>query len=377
LIVRAELIDAVDGSHLWGDAYDRKVADIFAIQEDIAREISENLRFKLSGEEKQRLTKRHTENTLAYHAYLKGRYYWNKRDTVWLRKGMEHFRQAFDLDPSYALAYAGLSDSYTLLVVREAISPEEGFPRAKAAAARALEIDERLAEAHASLGHAMLHNWEWVNAEIELKRAIELNSGYSSAHHWYSEHLTAMGRCDESIAELKLAAGLDPLSLIINADLGRAYYYARQYDHGIKQEEQTLDMDPHFWLSHINLGRSFIQKGMHTQALSELLKANEASPDNSEVLSFLGFAYAAVNQVKEAEKILDQLRERSKLRHVPPYHFAILYAGLGDKDAAFEWLERAFERHAVDLFTLKVEPMFDILRSDARFADLLRRVFRE
>ena len=377
LIVRAELIDAADGSHLWGDAYDRKVADIFVIQEDIAKEISEKLRFKLTGEEKQRLTKRHTENTLAYHAYLKGRYYWNKRDTVWLRKGVEHFRQAFDLDPSYALAYAGLSDSYTLLVVREAISPEEGFPRAKAAAARALEIDERLAEAHASLGHAMLHNWEWVDAEVELKRAISLNPGYSSAHHWYSEHLAAMARCDESIAELKLAAALDPLSLIINADLGRAYYYARQYDQAIKQEAQTLEMDPHFWLSHINLGRSFTQKGMHTQALSELLKANEASPDNSEALSFLGFAYAAANQREEAIKILDQLRERSKLKHVPPYHFAILHAGLGDKDAAFEWLERAFARHAVDLFTLKVEAMFDILRGDARFAGLLRRVFRE
>jgi len=260
LIVRAELVDAADGAQLWGDAYDRKLADIFTIQEDIAREISENLRFKLTGEEKQRLAKRHTENTLAYHAYLKGRYYWNKRDTVWLRKGVEHFRQAFDLDPSYALAYAGLSDSYTLLVVREAIPPEEGFPKAKAAAARALEIDEGLAEAHASLGHAMLHNWEWMNAEIELKRAIEINSGYSSAHHWYSEHLTAMGRCDESIAELKVAAALDPLSLIINADLGRAYYYARQYDQGIKQEAQTLEMDPKFWLSHINLGRSFTQK---------------------------------------------------------------------------------------------------------------------
>ena len=377
LIVRAELIDAADGARLWGDAYDRKVADIFAIQEDIAREISENLRFKLTGEERQRLTKRHTENTSAYHAYLKGRYYWNKRDTVWLRKGVEHFRQAFDLDPSYALAYAGLSDSYTLLVVREAIPPEEGFPRAKAAATRALEIDERLAEAHASLGHAMLHNWDWVDAEFELKRAIELNSGYSSAHHWYSEHLSAMGRCDESIAELNLAAALDPLSLIINADLGRAYYYARQYDQGIKQEAQTLEMDPHFWLSHINLGRSFTQKGMHAEALGELLKANEASPDNSEVLSFLGFAYAAANQREEAIKILDQLRERSKLHHVPPYHFAILYAGLGDKDTVFEWLERAFERHAVDLFTLKVEPMFDILRDDERFADLLRRVFRK
>jgi tetratricopeptide (TPR) repeat protein len=257
--------------------------------------------------------------------------------------------------------------------VREAISPEEGFAKAKAAAEMALGIDEALAEAHASLGHAMLHHWQWEQGGKELERAIELNAGYPSAHHWYSEHLTAMGRCGESISELKLAAELDPLSLVINADLGRAYYYARQYDQVVKQEARTLEMDPGFWLSHINLGRSYCQADKHAEAISELGKAIEASPGNTEVLSFLGFALAAAGKREEALALLDELREQAKLNYVPPYHFAILYAGVGDKDQAFEWLERSFEKHAVDLFTLKVEPMLDGLRADGRFSDLLRR----
>ena len=373
LSIRIELVDTTDGARLWGKHYERNLADIFAVQEEIAREISENLRVKLTGEDKKRLTKRQTENTEAYHAYLKGRYYWNKRTTEWLKKGVEYFRQAIDLDHSYAAAYAGLSDSYTLLLVREALPSVEGFAKAKAAAVMALKIDAQLSEAHASLGHAMLHNWEWEDAEREFKRAIELNPGYPSTHHWYSEYLTAMGRCPESILELQLAAELDPLSLIINADLGRAFYYARQYDQVIKQEEKTLEMDPDFWLSHINLGRSYTQKGMHTAAIAQLRKANELSVVNTESLSFLGFAYAAAGKIDEALKMLRALHKHAQTNYVPPYHIAIVCAGLRDKEQAFRWLEQSYERHAVDLFTLKVEPMFDSLRSDPRFADLLRR----
>lgn len=374
LIVKTELVNAKDGSHLWGEQYRRKLADTSAVEGEISCDISEKLRLKLTGEERRRLTMRRTENTEAYHAYLKGRYYWNKRATEWLKNGAEHFRQAIELDPSYASAYAGLSDSYTLLVVREALPPEEGFAKAKAAAAMALKIDESFAAAHASLGHALLHNWEWDEAEKELKRAIELNPSYPSAHHWYSEHLTAMGRCEESIAELKLAGELDPLSLIISADLGRAFYYARAYDQVMKQEARTLEMDPNFWLSHINLGRSYTQQGRHAEAISELRKASELSAGNTEARSFLAFAYAAAGRRAEARKLLRELNEQEKRSYVPPYHFAIIRAGLGEKDQAFAWLERAFARHAVDLFTLKVEPMFDRLRSDSRFADLQRRV---
>jgi DNA-binding SARP family transcriptional activator/TolB-like protein len=374
LVVKTELVDARDGSHLWGERYDLKLEDAFTLEGEISGDISEKLRLKLTGEERRRLTRRYTENTEAYHSYLKGRYYWNKRDTAWLRKGVEHFRRAIDLDPSYASAYAGLSDSYTLLVVREAISPEEGFAKAKAAAANALKIDETLSEAHASLGHALLHNWEWEEADKELKRAIKLNPGYPSAHHWYSEHLTAMGRCEESIAELKLAWELDPLSLVISADLGRAFYYARRYDEVLEQEARTLEMDSNFWLSHINLGRAYTQKGLHAEAVNELRKASQISPNNTEVLSFLGFAYAAAGQRALALETLRELNEQSQQSHVPPYHLAIVHAGVGEKEQAFAWLERAFDKHSVDLFTLKVEPMFDCLRADPRFTDLLRRV---
>ena len=372
--VTVQLVDVDDGSVLWAEKFDERFTEIFAVEDSISEQVARALVLELTADERKLLRKRYTDNTDAYRPYLKGRYHWNKRSTESLNKGVEYFKQAIDLDPSFASAYAGLSDSYTLLVVREASMPDVGFAKAKAAAVMALQIDEEFAEAHASLGHAMLHNWEWSEAELELKKAIELNPGYPSAHHWYSEHLTAMGRFDESIAELKLAAGLDPLSLIISADLGRAFYYAREYDQVKKQEAKTLEMDSNFWLSHINLGRSYTQKGVHSNSISELQKACELSVGNTEALSFLGFAYAAAGQRGNALETLRELDEQSKRSYVPPYHLAIVHAGLGDKRQAFEWLERAFEKHAVDLFTLKVEPMFDSLRSDPRFEYLLRRV---
>ena len=372
--ITVQLVSVKDGSSLWAEKFDERFTDIFEVEDSISEQVAGALTLKLSGEERRLLTKHHTENTEAYQAYLKGRYVWNKRSTESLKKGAEYFKQAIDLDPGYAAAYTGLSDSYTLLVVREAISPEEGFAKAKAAAARALEIDEECAEAHASLGHAMLHNWEWDEAEKELQKAIELNSSYPSAHHWYSEHLTAMGRCDESIAELKLAATLDPLSLVISADLGRAFYYAREYDEVMNQESRTLELDSNFWLSHINLGRSYTQRGMHSEAVDELQKACELSMGNTEAMSFLGFAYAAAGERDKALDMLRELDQQSERSYVPPYHLAVIHAGVGEKDQAFTWLERSYEKHAVDLFTLKVEPMFDSLRHDSRYRDLLRRI---
>ena len=374
LIISAELVDVTDGSQLWGEQYSRELSDIFVIQDEIAKEISGKLRLKLTAAERKRLTKRSTESTEAYQLYLKGRFFWNKRTEESLRQSIEYFQQAIEKDPAYASAYAGVSDSYTLLVVREAISPEEGFTEAKAAADMALKIDHDLSEAHASLGHALLHNWEWEAAEKELKRAIALNPGYPSAHHWYSEHLTAMGRFDESIKELKLARELDPLSLVINADLGRAFYFARQYDQTIKQENKTLEMDSRFWLSHINLGRSYTQKKMYADAISELQTVSGLSPGNTEALSYLGFAYAAAGNSDKAQQTLLSLTEQAQQGYVPPYHLAIIHAGLKQKDEAFQWLERAHERQAVDLFTLNVEPMFDELRSDLRFTELVQRI---
>src|SRR6266404_3272060 len=343
LLVKTELVDAVDGSYLWGEQYSCMASEIFEVEAKISREISEKLLIRLTTEERNQLKRRYTANVDAYHAYLKGRYHWNKRTTESLIKGVEYFKQAIDLDPSYGSAYAGLSDSYTLLVARDAIQPEEGFAKARAAAARALEIDETLGEAHASLGHAMLHDWVWEDAEKELKRAIELNPGYPSAHHWYSEYLMATGAFDEAIKEAKRSEELDPLSSIIGIHISDVLFHARRYDQAIAQARKTLELDASFWLTHINLGKSYTQEGKHAEAVSELQKAGELSAGDTEVVSLLGFAYAAAGRKEEALKLLRDLKEQSRQRHVPPYHLAIINAGLGEKDEALKWLELAFE----------------------------------
>jgi TolB-like protein len=247
LIVRVELIDAADGAHLWGDAYDRELADVFAIQEVVASEISRNLRLKLTGEEKRRLTRRHTENTTAYQLYLKGRYFWYKRTEQDLRKGIEYFNQAIEEDPSYAAAYDGLSDSYALLALRGIVPHQAAFHRAKAAARKALEIDDSLGEAHASLAHIRLHEWDWTGLDEEFKRALGLNPGHSIAYHWYSEYLTAIGRADESIEIIKQAMEVDPLAPITWVGLAGRLYLARRYDEAIQVMKEGLEVNPsHF-----------------------------------------------------------------------------------------------------------------------------------
>jgi TolB-like protein len=374
LSIRVELVDVRDGARLWGEHYDRSLADIFAVQEEIAREIYEKLRLKLTGEEKQRIIKRPTENNLAYHAYLKGRYCWNKRTNEWLEKGMVHFHQAIELDPNYAAAYAGLSDSYTLLVIHEALSPSDGFSKAKATAAMALRIDESLAEAHASLAHAMLHNWEWTSAEKEFKKAIEINPAYPSAHHWYSEYWEATGHLDRAIAEAKIAQEHDPLSLIINAHLADLLYFARSYEESVQQAMKTLDFDQNFPSPHQNLAKAYTEMGMYEEALSELQIALKLRGDSRECAWLMGHIYARSGKIDEAREVLDQLIEQSKKRYVSPCGFAFIHAALAEKDRAFTWLEKAFEQHCAELFDLKVEPKYDSLRSDARFRSLLQRI---
>jgi TolB-like protein/Tfp pilus assembly protein PilF len=372
--ITAQLINVSDGFRLWSDQYDRQLTEIFDIQEEISLAIVKALRVQMFQHERDNLLRRGTENAQAYQLYLRGRFFWHKRTAEALTTGLDHFNQAVQHDPNYAIAHTGVSDSYTLLVVREAITPEDGFAKAKAAAVKALEIDPHLAEAHASLGHALLHNFEWKESERELRTAMRLNARYASAHHWYSEYLTAIGRFEESIEELSLAGELDPLSLIIRADLGRAFYYARKYDRVFEHERGTLEMDPTFWLSHLNLGRSFTQKGMHEEAIGELGKALKLLPENTEILSFLSFAYAAAGKWEEAQEQLEYLDRRAEREYIPPYHFAIIHTGLRNNDQAFHWLETAFEKRAVDLFTLKIEPMFDTLRGDPRFAELLLKI---
>ena len=374
LIVRAELIDAADGAHLWGDAYDRKLADIFAVQEDIARELSRNLRLKLTGEEKQRLTRRHTVNSEAYQQYLKGRYFWFKRTEQDLRKGIEYFNRAIEEDPTYAAAYDGLSDSYTLLAMRGIVPHREAFRRAKAAATKALEIDDSLGEAHASLAHIRLHEWDWTGLEEEFKRALELNPGHSIAYHWYSEYLTTMGRADESLEIIEKAKEIDPLSPITWCGVSSRLYSARRYDEAIKHIQEGLEVNPNHFMLHLDLGYSYVQKGTSEAAVAEMQKAVSLSGSSTEALTGLARSYAAAGSSVEARKILDRLITQSAKRYVSPYSIAKIYASLGEKEQAFTWLEKAYDERHPDFIELSWEPALDNLRDDSRFADLLRRV---
>lgn len=374
LFIAAELVNTMDGAHIWGEQYNRPFSDIFEMQEEIAREITDKLRLKLTRNEKKTLSKRNTKNPAAYQLYLKGRYHWNKRTGEGLREGLKFFQQAIELDPDYASAYAGMSDSYTLLVVREELSPEEGFAKAKAAAEMALKIDDALGKAHASMAHVLLHQWEWEGAEREFNRSFELNSSYPSGHHWYSEYLIATGRLDEAVSEAKQAHELDPLSRIINVNIADVLYYARRYDESIKQSRKTIEMDNTFWIAHIVLAKAFLEKGFYDEAIAELHKAAKLSEGSTEVMSLHGYAYAVSGNRERAQEVLDGLSKQSERRPVSPFHFARIFAGLNEPDMAFHHLDQAFERLAVPLYTFKVDPRFDNLRSDPRRIDLLRRM---
>ena len=375
LIIKVELVDTFDGSQLWGEQYNRKLADIFSIEEEISKEISEKLRLKLSGAQKKRLAKHHTENTAAYQLYLKGRFHWNKRTEEELKKGIGYFEQSKALDPNYALAYAGLADSYNILVSYSALAPKEAFPKAKAAAKRALELDERVGEAHASLAFVMFgYDWDFEEAEREFKRSIELNPGYAGAHMWYAAYLAAMGRSDEAETEIYRAQELDPLSLPIVTNVGWIHYLARQYDKSIEDYKKALEMDPHFVLAHRRLGQTYEQKGMFDEAIAEFQKTLSTFAGDTESIAALGHAYAASGRVAEAHAIIDNLTEYGEQRYIPSYFNAQIHAALGQADQAFEWLEKSYEERYGFLIYLKVEPRFDPIRNDPRFEELARRV---
>jgi TolB-like protein/Flp pilus assembly protein TadD len=378
LVVRAELVDTGDGSQLWGEQYDRQLSDVLAVQEEIARRISEKLQLRLTGEEQNLLAKRHTENTEAYHEYLKGRYFWNKRTEEGLKKGIEHFRQAIELDPLYALAYVGLADSYVVLgsFGVSALAPGEAFPRAKEAATKALEIDETLSEAHSALAYSLeSYDWDWDAARREFMRAIELKPDCTTAHHWYGlEYLTAMGRLDEAFAEIRRAHELEPLSLSINTDFGFIPYLMRQYDRAIGEYRKALELDQNFVYTHWKLGLAYEQKAMYEEAIAEFHKAIALSGGSAQAVVLLGHAYALAGRREEALKVLDELSEMSKRMYVSSYRRAAIHLGLGDKERAYEWLERAVEERDAWLVWLKVDPVLDDLRSDSRFAKLVERI---
>jgi tetratricopeptide (TPR) repeat protein len=376
LEISAELVDARDDSHIWGQQYSRRSADIFALQGEIAKEITTTLRMQLSGEDQKRLAKSYTANPEAYQDYLKGRYWWNKRTAEGINRGIEYFQQAIAKDPAYALAYAGLADCYTLLENNGFVPATDVYPRAKEAAQKAMESDDTLAEAHVSLAYLKAQfEWDWSGAEREFQRSIELNPGLADAHNRYGTTLMRMGRVEEAMAEKRRAVELDPLSAIINRNLGIGLYFARQYDQAIEQDQKTLELDPNYVGAHMTLGQAYFQKSMYKEGIAEVEKELAISPGNPAALSVLGYAYAVAGKRADAQKVLNELTELSKQKYVPAWAMAEIYVGLGEKDRAFEWLEKAYEeRFAGLLGGIKVDPVFDPLRSDPRFADLLRRM---
>lgn len=374
LNVQVELIDVQKQAQLWGEQYNRNMTDIIAVQEEIAKQISQKLRLRLTGEEEKRLTKRYTEDVEAYQLYLKGRYYWAKRTAENLHKAVAYFNQSIQTDPGYALAYSGLADAYIILGVFGEQSPAEAFPRAKAAASKALEIDPLLAEAYASLGDISIHfDWDWNAAARNLSKAIELDSRYATAHHWNSEYLTIIGRHDDAIAETKHAANLDPLSPMINTFVGWNYYCARKNDSAIVALNKALEIDPGFSWAHLYLGWSYLQMHKPNEAINELLLATQ-SYENPQMLASLGLAYALTGQTRDAQNILDTLTDLSRQRFVSAYNFSLVTLGLGQNDKTFEWLEKAYQERASWLYMIKVDPCWDSLRDDPRFIALLKKM---
>jgi len=363
--IQAELIDLDSVSQIWGQHYYRRLADILLVQEEISRDIFENLRLKLNVEEQKQLE--------AYRLYLKGRNSWNKRTPEGLQQGIDYFQQAINTDPNYAAAYAGLADCYNMQVIYGVHQPKDGFPKAKEAAVKALEMDETLAEAHTSLAFIKFR-WDRdrVEAEREFQLAIKHKPTYAPAHQWYSSYLAALERFDEAIAEAKRTSELEPLSFIASSHLGWILYLSGRNDEAIAQCTKILNLDPHSFPARRYLGLAYEQKGMYPQAIEEFQKGVKLS-GSPLMLALLGHAYAASGKTAQARQVLTDLHELETRRYVSPYTVAAIYTGLGEKDQAFKWLERAYEERDVWLMNLKVDPVFAKLRSDKRFQDLLTR----
>jgi len=377
LRITAQLVDVRCQESFWTQNYDREFKDVFAIQSDIARHVAQALQTELLADEKSRIEKKATDNFDAYTAYLKGRFFWNKRTAEDLKKAMTYFEQAIVQDSTYALAYTGLADAYALLGAIEygGLSSLETIAKATAAVEKALAVDEDCAEAHASLANLhYTYEWDWPGAEREFQRAMALNQNYALAHHWYAHYLAVMGRLDEAMAEIKWAQDLDPLSLIINTAVGMIIYFRRQPDQAIEQLRQTLEIDPNFVPAQLQLGMFYVQQQRFQEAIAEFQKAINLAGENPIALALLGHAYAASGKRREALAILAQLQQPSLQPFVSPSHLALVYLGLGEKDRVFEWLEKAYAQRSNYLVYLKVEPLFDGLRSDLRFAALLKKM---
>lgn len=373
LLIRAELVDTEDGSQIWGGQYQRKLDNLFTIEQQIAEEICEHLRLRLNDEERERLVKRYTENAEAYRSYLKGRYYWNQRTAKGLKKAMECFEEAIKLDEDYPLAYAGLADCYCLLSIYSALPPKAAMPRAKSVALRALELDDGLAEAHTSLAAALIwFDWDWEASEREFKRAIDLNPSYSVAHHWYgSVLLSAMGRHEEALAEELRAREIEPLSMVINANLGFICYQGRRYDQALDYLNRALEIDENFVYGHFILGLTLAQLRRFDESTAAIHRAIELAGGRGALITAgLGYVFAIAGKPEEARQILDQLQTFPANRDVSPFYLAIIYAGLGDKPQALKRLEDACEEKYNWVVWIGTEPMLDSLRDEPKFNQL-------
>jgi TolB-like protein/Tfp pilus assembly protein PilF len=374
IYVSAELIDARDSRHLWGQHYDRKQAEIFGVQEEIAGGISDTL-FGSTGRKPGLTARRHTESTEAYQAYLRGRYFWNQRTEESLHKAISFFDQARGIDPNYALAYAGLADSYQILVFHGGLSPKDYVPSARAAAERAIGLDDGLAEAHTALAYVRFYyDWDWSGAEAEFKRAIALNPNYATAHQWYGEFLGDLGRNDESMAERKRALTLDPLSPIISSELGYSYFEARQYDRAVEEFRKAVELYPDFSPAHSFLAMAYEYSGLYDQGLAESHRAIDLAKSDHYLLLQLARISAKSGRQTEARKLLAEILSESKHTYFPRTHIAAVYLALGDRERTFEWLEKAYSERDWGLPIIRTFPDFDDVRSDPRFTDLLKRM---
>ena len=373
--ITAQLIYAPRDQHLWAEEYQRYVRDVLYLQREVARDIAEQVRVTLTPNEQKRLATAGAVDPVAYESYLWGRSFWNQRSEASLLKAIDQFNKAIEVDPGYAPAYSGLADCYTTLGYLSYLDPLDAFPRARDAATKALEIDPSLAEAHTSLAYFNLyHAWNWAEAENEFKKAIELNPNYATAHDWYSYYLMAMGRFDDAWKEVNRAHELDPLSVSISTDIGFNYYYRRSYDEAINQLRATLSVSPKFPLAHLWLGRAYQQKKMYSEAIDEFNKTDAALPGWVVTIAGMGHAYGEWGHQAEAKQVLVRLNEMARQKYVTPYGIALVYAGLGDNDQAFAWLNKAVAGRSHWLVWLNRDPRWDRIRSDPRFDDLKKRV---
>jgi serine/threonine-protein kinase len=384
LVINTELINVRDGSQLWGAEYNNNVSDLLVVQDEIAKKISEKLRLRLTGAEQEKLAKRYTEDSQAYELYLKGRFFWNKRDEPGLRNGIKYFKEAEEKDPSFALAYSGLADSYALLGDIGVVPPVEEMPKAKAAAQRAVDIDPTLAEGYTSRAFVKLaFDWDWTGARDDFQKAISLNPRYPTAHQWFASYLAQMGKFDLAQREIEQAQQLDPLSPIISSNAGFYSYLQGHHDEAVKQYQKTLSMDPQFWVAHHYLGLAYTQQGQHTKAIDELrllLKCPGSGPlpegsveNDPEVAASLGFVYARAGQDAQASAILSRLNALSSKRYVSPLYIAIVATGMKNNDLAIDNLNKAFANRHPGLVLIRVDPIFDSLRSDPRFVELVKK----